>query len=30
MLYLYLFIYLRTNSDLCHLHHTLIVFYNRV
>jgi hypothetical protein len=22
-------IYLRTNSDLCHLHHTLIGFYNR-
>ena len=28
---LYLFcIYLRTNSDLCHLHHKLIGFYNRV
>ena len=27
---LYLFcIYLRTNSDLCHLHHKLIGFYNR-
>jgi hypothetical protein len=26
----YLFcIYLRTNSDLCHLHHKLIGFYNR-
>jgi len=23
-------IYLRTNSDLCHLHHKLIGFYNRV
>ena len=23
------FIYLRTNSDLCHLQHTLIGFYNR-
>jgi hypothetical protein len=23
-------IYLRTNSDLCHLHHNLIGFYNRV
>ena len=23
------FIYLRTNSDLCHLHHKLIGFYNR-
>jgi hypothetical protein len=22
-------IYLRTNSDLCHLHHKLIGFYNR-
>jgi hypothetical protein len=22
--------YLRTNSDLCHLHHKLIGFYNRV
>ena len=22
------FIYLRTNSDLCHLHHKLIRFYN--
>jgi hypothetical protein len=22
-------IYLRTNSDLCHLHNKLIVFYNR-
>jgi len=22
-------IYLRTNSDLCHLHHKLIEFYNR-
>ena len=27
---LYVFcIYLRTNSDLCHLHHKLIGFYNR-
>ena len=27
---LYLFcIYLRTNSDLCHLHHKLTGFYNR-
>jgi hypothetical protein len=27
---IYLFcIYLRTNSDLCHLHHNLIGFYNR-
>jgi hypothetical protein len=24
-----LYIYLRTNSDLCHLHHKLIGFYNR-
>jgi len=23
------FIYLRTNSDLCHLQHKLITFYNR-
>jgi len=23
------FIYLRTNSDLCHLQHKLIGFYNR-
>jgi len=23
------FIYLRTNSDLCHLHHKLIDLYNR-
>jgi hypothetical protein len=23
------FIYLTTNSDLCHLHHKLIGFYNR-
>ena len=23
-------LYLRTNSDLCHLHHKLIGFYNRV
>jgi len=23
------FIYLRTNSDLCHLQHKLICFYNR-
>ena len=23
-------IYLRRNSDLCHLHHKLIGFYNRV
>ena len=22
-------IYLRTNSDLCHLHHKLVGFYNR-
>jgi hypothetical protein len=22
-------IYLKTNSDLCHLHHKLISFYNR-
>jgi len=22
-------IYLKTNSDLCHLHHKLIGFYNR-
>ena len=22
-------LYLRTNSDLCHLHHKLIGFYNR-
>ena len=28
---LYVFcIYLRTNSDLCHLQHKLIGFYNRV
>jgi len=27
-LYLF-FIYLRTNSDLCHLQHKLIGFYNR-
>jgi hypothetical protein len=26
---LYLCIYLRTNSDLCHLQHKLIGFYNR-
>jgi hypothetical protein len=26
----FFFIYLRTNSDLCHLHHELIGFYNRV
>jgi len=27
---MYLFcIHLRTNSDLCHLHHKLIGFYNR-
>ena len=26
---LYLCVYLRTNSDLCHLHHKLIGFYNR-
>ena len=28
-LYLCVFIYLRTNSDLYHLHHKLIGFYNR-
>ena len=28
-LYLCVFIYLRTNSDLCHLQHKLIGFYNR-
>ena len=28
-LYIYMFIYLRTNSDLCHLHHKLVGFYNR-
>ena len=28
-LYLRVFIYLRTNSDLCHLQHKLIGFYNR-
>jgi len=29
-LYLYVFrIYLRTNSDLCHLQHKLIGFYSR-
>ena len=29
-LYVYVFcIYLRTNSDLCHLQHKLIGFYNR-
>ena len=28
-LYLVFCIYLRTNSDLCHLHHKLIGFYNR-
>ena len=27
-LYLFFFIYLRTNSDLCHLQHRLIGFYN--
>ena len=26
---LYLCVYLRTNSDLCHLQHKLIGFYNR-
>jgi hypothetical protein len=26
---LYLYVYLRTNSDLCHLQHKLIGFYNR-
>jgi len=28
-LYLYVLFYLRTNSDLCHLQHKLIGFYNR-
>ena len=28
-LYLRAFFYLRTNSDLCHLQHKLIGFYNR-
>ena len=28
-LYLCVCIYLRTNSDLCHLHHKLVGFYNR-
>jgi hypothetical protein len=28
-LYLCVLIYLRTNTDLWHLHHTLIGFYNR-
>jgi hypothetical protein len=28
-LYLSVFIYLRTKSDLCHLQHKLIGFYNR-
>jgi len=28
-LYLFVFIYLRTDSDLCHLQHKLIGFYNR-
>jgi len=28
-LYLCVFIYLKTNSDLCHLQHKLIGFYNR-
>ena len=28
-LYLCVLYYLRTNSDLCHLHHKLIGFYNR-
>ena len=28
-LYLFICIYLRTNSDLCHLQHKLIGFYNR-
>jgi hypothetical protein len=28
-LYLCVLIYLRTNSDLCHLQHKLIGFYNR-
>ena len=28
-LYLCVFIHLRTNSDLCHLQHKLIGFYNR-
>ena len=28
-LYLVFCIYLRTNSDWCHLHHKLIGFYNR-
>ena len=28
-LYLFFCIYMRTNSDLCHLQHTLIGFYNR-
>ena len=28
-LFIYLFIYLRTNSDMCHLQHKLIGFYNR-
>ena len=28
-LYLCVSIYLRTNSDLCHLQHKLIGFYNR-
>jgi len=23
------FVFMRTNSDLCHLHHTLAGFYNR-
>jgi len=26
---IYMFFWLRTNSDLCHLHHKLIGFYNR-
>ena len=29
LLTLYLCVYLRTNSDLCHLQHKLIGFYNR-
>jgi hypothetical protein len=28
-IYVFFFIYLRTNSDLCHLQHKLIGFYNR-